>query len=146
MHLPRRAKLPNPETFNVNEIDDNIDIENEIGQLVKYRKPLDAYAEAAPSQPPPPTVEALTAQAVMVPYEQFAKDIEANIPVMRELAQAHEKALADIAACTADIADTAKRYREMGEAKRALIEKTSADIAEVTALCSAVRSKIGPTT
>lgn len=142
MHLPRRAKLPNPEAFDVNEIPpDEINIENEIGQLVKYRKPLAAYVE--PSVPPP-TVEALTAEAVMVPYEQFAKDIEANIGPMRELATAHEKALADIAACTADIADTAKRYREMGEAKRALIEKTSADIAEVTALCSAVRAKIGP--
>ena len=140
MHLPRRAKLPNPEAFNVNEIDDNIDIESEIGQLVKYRKPLEAYVE----QSAPPPIAIVTAEAVMLPYEQFAKDIEANAGPLRELALGHERALADIAACTADIADTAKRYREMAESKRALIEKTAADIAEVTALNAAVRAKLGP--
>ena len=127
------------------------DMEREIEAEIRGRPPL----HRAPAMAIPDYVEhrdgateigKLSAEAVVREYEAAAKDIEAMGTELIELVKQCEAAARDALAVTAELKDTAGRYRE--EAKRVFfqIENCSQVTAEVRKTCNDLKERIAAPT
>ena len=138
---------------------DVIDIEREIEE--EFRK-LPSTRESQPTEFAAPAVSApelsmpdyvehragateigkLSAEAVVREYEAAAKEIEAMGAELIELVKQCEAMTRDAVAATADMKETAARYREEGKRIFREIEKCTLMTAEVRKTCIELKGKI----
>ena len=140
MNFPKRKQVP---AHNAEPPFDVATLEDEIGEVLQASRAIERYA---PTPLPANVIEIgqVTAQAVMAQHDAAVKTIEQMREPMRELAEDHQKALADLVAEMKYIEETAQRFRELGEQRRDLIQKTAEVITEVRKICDDFRAKIEP--
>jgi hypothetical protein len=133
------------------------DLEREIGEEIRSRSPAHEMDPFAPPSVRSPAIAMplyvehsdgateigkLSAEAVISEYEAAAKEIEAMGMELIERVKQCEGMTRDALAVTAELNETARRYRE--EAKRVFlqIENCSRVTAEVRQTCTDLKEKI----
>jgi hypothetical protein len=125
------------------EVNHPTDLDEAMAQAVAPPvAPSSALPDYVTHAPNTPRTGMLSAEAVVMEFEQTAKEIEKLGEELRHAAKRAEEAQAVLAKSMADLTATAKAYRDEAARVFAQVEAVTTKASEASALCATLREQI----